>query len=122
MRGISLQWIKSYLNNRAQYVCLDNENSNTLPVSCGVPQGSILGPLLFILYINDIVKISKVIELILFADDTNIFMSDNRLDILNDGVNFELCKISTWFIIHELSLNAKKTNFMLFTCKKVSWL
>ena len=55
----------------------------------------ILGPLPFILYINDIVKISKVMELILFADDTNISMNDNRLAILNDRVNFELCNIST---------------------------
>ena len=80
--------------------------------------GSILGSLLFILYINDIVKISKVLELILFAFDTNIFMSDNKLDILNDKVNFEPCKISTWFKINKLSLNVNKTNIMLFTCKK----
>ena len=106
--------------NRTQYVRLENENSNTLPVRCGVPQGSILCLLLFILYINDIVKISKVMELILFGDDTNIFMSDNRLDSLNYKVNFELCKISTCFKINKLSLNVKKTNFMLFTFKKVS--
>ena len=56
-------------------------------------------------------------ELILFADDTNIFMSNNRLDILNKRVNYELCKISTWFKINKLSLNVKKTNFMLFTYK-----
>ena len=56
LRGISLQWTKSYLNNRHQYVCLEDEKSNTLSIKCGVPQGSILGPLLFIIYINDIVK------------------------------------------------------------------
>ena len=85
-----------------------NENSNTLPVRYGVPHVSLLGPLLFIIYINDIVKICKVMELILFLDDTNIFMSDNRLDIVNDKVNVELCMISTWFKINKISLNIKK--------------
>ena len=118
MRGISLKWIKSYLSNRAQYVCLESEKSHTLSIQCGVPQGSILGPLLFILYINDIVNVSEIMQLILFADDTNIFMSDKSLSVLNCRVNSELCKISKWFRNNKLSLNVKKTNFMLFTSAK----
>ena len=70
----------NYLLNRSQYVCINGVNSGISPRKCGVPHGSIHGPLLFILYINDIAQISKTIELILFADDTNIFMSDKCFD------------------------------------------
>ena len=73
IRGNCLDWIRSYLTHRKQYVYLNDVKSDMLYVNCGVPQGSILGPLLFIIYINDIVNISKIMQMILFADDTNIF-------------------------------------------------
>ena len=74
IRGFALKWFESYLYSRQQYVFLNGASSTTSHINCGVPQGSILGPLLFILYINDIAKCSEILRLILFADDTNIFL------------------------------------------------
>ena len=70
---IALQWFADYLTNRLQYVSINNKNSNMLPVECWVPQGSILEPLLFLIFINDIANSSKLLDFITFADDTNIF-------------------------------------------------
>jgi len=75
-RGIVAHWLRSYISDCEQYVFINNHRSTTLPIRTGVPQGSILGPLLFILYINDIVNVSKDAELLLFADDTNVFLND----------------------------------------------
>ena len=76
----------------------------------GVPQGSILGPLFFLLYINDINNASKILPLILFADDTNIFLSHKDADCLANILNTELNKLSIWFRANKLSLNLKKKN------------
>ena len=73
IRGLAQDWIKSYLANRNQYVCYNNSNSELKNIKCGVPQGSILGPGLFILYINDMCEVSKLLNIILFADVTSIF-------------------------------------------------
>ena len=73
-RGAANDWIKSYLSNRKQFVNIDGCSSELLDVICGVPQGSILVPTLFILYINDICNVSNLVKLILFADDTNYFV------------------------------------------------
>jgi len=114
IRGTAQNWFKSYLSNRYQYVQLDDHISNKLLINCGVPQGSILGPLLFLIYINDITKVSDLFNIFMFADDTNLFASDSCLTNLTDKVNTELVKISTWFKVNKLSLNIKKTKFILF--------
>ena len=90
VRGIVLQWFKSYLSFRQQFVQYNSHNSSLLHIACGVPQGSILGPLLFLVYINDLCRVSNVLELILFADDTNIFYSHTNVSYFMEIVNLEL--------------------------------
>ena len=120
IRGTSNSWIKSYLTDRHQYVCFNGLKSDLLKVKCGVPQGSILGPKLFLLYINDLCNISEKLKFILFADDTNIFYSDSNIGNIASTLNLELEKLNSWFATNKLSLNISKTNFMLFTkCKNI---
>ena len=110
IRSISNDWAKSYLKNRKQFVQYDDAISDWKEIVCGVPQGSILGPKLFILYINDICNISELMKFVLFADDTNILCikkHDNYLSLC-DLVNMELIKLSKWFSVNKLSLNIRK--------------
>ena len=118
IRGIALEWFRSYLSNRSQYVSYNSTNSNYKIIICGVLQGSILGPLLFLLYVNDLYNISKELFFILFADDTNVFLSHKDAKYLNDLMNNELKKVSKWFKVNKLSVNIKKTKFMVFTNRK----
>ena len=111
-RGISYNWFENYLTNRKQYVSYNGAHSSNKNVSCGVPQGSILGPLLFIVYMNDICKTSNLLSFILFADDTTVFYSDNDIKRLCAVMNEELIEVSNWFKANKLSLNAAKTNLM----------
>ena len=97
IRGMALEWFKSYLANRKQFVQYNGHCSLTQNIKCGVPQGSILGPLLFLLYINDLCEVSDALELILFADDTNVFFSHKNPEILMHNVNVELSKLTCWF-------------------------
>ena len=113
IQGIALSWIRDYLTNRKQYVLFQSSESPKSNVLCGVPQGSILSPLLFLIYINDIIYSSPLLSFILFADDTNIFYSHKNFDSLITTLNSELSKVSSWFICNKLSLNIAKTNFML---------
>jgi hypothetical protein len=115
IRVVTLDWFKSYLVIDSNFFSLMGcMYSKKTPIYCGVPQGSILAPLLFLLYINDINKVSNVANLILFADDTNLFYSHNNLPFLIDQVNGELDKLSVWLSANKLSINLKKTNFMIF--------
>ena len=117
IRGKALEWFRNYLNNRKQYVSLNDHNSTLKDIKCGVPQGSILGPLLFIVYINDFCRSSNILSFILFADDSNVFFShDNPVTIVNTcTVNSELNKRTEWIRANKLSLNLQKTKYMLFS-------
>jgi hypothetical protein len=112
-RGVVLDWFKSYLSNRKQFVSYNSCNSQLKDILCGVPQGSILGPLLFILYVNDITSTSNVLDFILFADDTTILYSHENVESQINIVNAELKEVSNWFKANKLSVNASKTNYMV---------
>ena len=113
IRGMALDWFRNYLSNRKQYVSINGTSSNHLPISCGVPQGSILGPLLFLIYINDLPNASNATT-ILFADDTNAIYTADSYDELMEIINDDLLNMSNWFKINKLALNASKTNFIIF--------
>ena len=115
VRGKALEWFRSYLSNRRQYVFLNDHMSNMQNINCGVPQGSLLGPLLFIIYINDFCKSSDVFSFILFADDSNLFYSHSNPYTLVNVVNSELAKVTQWIRANKLSLNLLKTKYMLFS-------
>ena len=106
-RGRALDWVKSY------FVEYNSHRSLPEVIRCGVPQGSILGPLFFVIYANDLCDASRL-ESILFADDTNLFISEKDPATLNNILNSELNKLSSWFAANKLSLNISKTKFMVF--------
>ena len=117
---MALEWFSSYLSNRKQCVSLNGVLSDFKSITHGVPQGSIPGPLLFILYINNIINCSEKLFIVLFADDTNLFLSCRDIMHLFDIANIELSKLSDWFKVNKLSLNVKKTNYILFGRKRLT--
>ena len=114
IRNNSLKWFENYLHKRQQYLHADDITTNLQRIRCGVPQGSILGPLLFLIYVNDLNKSSTKLQPIMFADDTNLFYSHKNINVLFNTVNKELEKIDEWFKSNKLSLNVKKTNYIFF--------
>ena len=114
--GVALEWFNDYLTNRKQYVKYKNNTSSEQIITTGVPQGSILGPLLFIIYINDIAKITKNFKFTIYADDTTLieplctfaYPNPRNKAKLSNEINAELGKIVEWLALNELSLNAKK--------------
>ena len=112
--GIELQWFKSYFSNRQQYVVYKNVSSDKQPIEYGTPQGSILGPLLFLIYINDITFATNFVKFVIFADDTNIFYSSNDIRSVYLTMNAELRLIHRWLLCNKLTLNIGKTKYMIF--------
>ena len=110
--GTALNWIKGYLSARKQYVELGNAKYSLENIVCGVPQGSILGPLLHIIYINDICNVSNILKFILFADDSNIFTSKKDIAKPYCETNRELNMLYTWLCVNKLSINIEKTNYI----------
>ena len=115
IRGTALDWFKSYLSNRKQYVFYNGHKSTTDTVECGVPQGSVLGPLLFIIYTNDLPNSVNNANTILFADDTTIYIANTNISTLYEILSHELANLSDWFRANKLSLNISKTNYILFS-------
>ena len=112
VRGIVNDWFSSYLINRVQTTQIASHVSEKQNTLCGVPQGSVLGPLLFLIYVNDIYKASNKLEF--FADDTNLMYENKNLRSLETVMNDELLKIVDWLTVNKLSLNVKKTNYIIF--------
>ena len=103
-----------YLKNRQQFVQFNGCHSSHHLITCSVPQGSILGPLLFLIYINDVCDVSDVFYFILFADDTNIFFSHKNVNVIEETLNEELPNLTDWCQANKLSINKKKNNFIVF--------
>jgi hypothetical protein len=117
VKGLAYEWFKDYLFQRKQFVSLKNVNSNLLCILLGVPQGSILGPLLFLIYINDLPD-CNLLKNFFFADDTMLMDSHCDLNTLVVNVNREFQKVISFFRSNRLALHPDKTKFMLFTTKK----
>jgi hypothetical protein len=117
VRGLTLTWFKNYLMNRKQIVKFKQENSKEMKITTGVPQGSVLGPLLFLLYINDIQNCSDVVSFVLFADDTNAFYSNSGINIAKETMQREMNEILKWLNTNKLSINTTKTKLILFRAR-----
>ena len=118
VRGSSLKWMASYLNNRKQFVTINGSDSSTKAMKFGVPQGSILGPLLFIIYINDIPNILPTAKFILYADDANIILTGSNIAEVNQQLDKLVNIIPQWVSSNGLALNLKKTKYMIFSRSK----
>ena len=120
IRGSPLDWFKSYLSDRKQFVCFKNESSIVLNTSCGVPQGSILGPLLFLVYINDLTSSLQTSNAIMFADDTTLIFMHKKINSLLENANKDTSNLYKWFSLNRLSLNIDKTNYIIFQSKNAN--
>nr|CAI5825776.1 unnamed protein product [Callosobruchus analis] len=126
VRGKALNWIDSFLSNRSQFVSINEVAvSETLNINIGVPQGSVLGPFLFVLYVNDLDKLDVSANFTIYADDTSVIISHKDDELLQHKCNDVLSKVNSWFIENGLFLNASKTSVLRFhnkqkTCPPVS--
>ena len=111
IRGIALNWFKSYLENRKKI------ETSLVSIRCGFPQGSILGPLLFLIYINNLKNVCTHTMPIFFADDSNLFQNGKNLEDIEMKINSELTEIAEWLKVNKLTLNINKTLCMLFSKK-----
>ena len=116
-RGPIHQWITSYLTNRKQFVTIGDASSDLLGTKMGVPQGSTLGPLLFILYINDMSNSLSGLKVVHFADDSTLHLSMDKNENIGPRINDELAIINTWLVSNKLYLNIDKTKYMIFSIK-----
>ena len=109
----AVQWFKSYLSDRSQSVCINGISSDHEPVSFGVPQGSVLGPLLFIMYVNDLPRAVNNCNIELYADDTLLYFASKSVSTIESNLNLDLLNVIHWLRANFLSLNIDKTKMML---------
>ena len=115
VRSISLLWFQSYLTGRQQYVSINNHSSQLGGITCGVPQSSLLGPLPFLIYINDIHNVSKALSFFLYSDDANIYYESVNITKLRNKLVTELLKVESWLEINKLALNIEKNTLVYCT-------
>ena len=118
-RGLALDWFTNYLSNRKIFVSINGMDSSPKSLDVGVPQGSVLGPLLFLLLINDLPLATPTLKVLLFADDTTFQLSGKNIDELFSCLNEELTRASEWFKCNKLTLNISKTKYMIFRAKNM---
>ena len=118
VRGISNKWFASYLSNRKKFVSINCYKSNLADAKCKVPQGSIMGPLLFLIYINDLHEVIRYSEVHHFADDTNHLNLNSCVKSLKKQANYDLKNLSNWLKANKISLNVGKTELVLFISSK----
>ena len=118
IRGVSNDWFRSYLSDRQQYVSINGYDSGLTKLNCGIPQGSVLGPLIFLLYINDFNQAIKFCKVHHFADDTNLLQLGKSIKKLNKFVNTDLKNLVNWLNANKISLNVKKTEMVIFKSKR----
>ena len=116
-RGIFLDFMMQFVQDRRYFVNVNGINSEIHNVNIGVPQGSTLGPLLFLIYVNDMKNSSSILNFIQFADDTTILFSNSDFDLLKSTLETEGNKVIEWLIANKLLINLAKTQSMLFTFK-----
>ncbi len=114
VRGIANQWFSSYLINSKQFVSVGNAIFEQKPITCGVPQGSVLEPLLLLLYVNYFSFSATNLDFHLFADDSNLFHSHKNLQSLEQNLNDQLSMVDKWLCANKLCLNIEKTHFIVF--------
>jgi Reverse transcriptase (RNA-dependent DNA polymerase) len=119
-RGKAYELLKDYLTNRRQFVRIGENDGDTLPNNCGVPQGSILGPTLFLIYINEIFNLQLIGKPQLYADDAVLIYTENTYDDLYVAMSTDLRTLNSWFILNRLTINTKKTQYMIFKSKSTS--
>ena len=110
-----INWFKSYLNSRKQYVRYSEGATPSEEIKCSVPQGSVLGPLLFFIFVNDLQHVTKFLEPIMFADDTNLFYSNSYINELFENANKELAKATDLCFGNKLLINTSKTKCLFFS-------
>ena len=114
IRGLANQWFKSYLSGRTQFTSVNGYDSETRDMKYGVPQGSVLGQLLFLIYINDLHNSIKFSTVHHFADDTNLLVSNSCIKKIQDQINLDLKYLCKWLKANKISLNASKTKVLIF--------
>ena len=111
--GVVQYWLANYVSTRQQFVQIKEHKSITQQITCGVPQGSILGPILYLIYVNDIHNSCNKAHVVSFADDTTVYSSNHNLDVLYNDANAHINGLCQWFCANKLSLNASKTKYIV---------